>query len=118
MIIEEMLDKSQQRHSCEVLDECKQIQVKKSSDYQNAVSSVKHADYYPRGLESIYDMMNTKMLRIKSLLETMRVKADQTNFESIEDSAKDLINYASFFVEYHRGKMDGQDPNKDKFNRS
>ena len=41
----------------------------------------------------------------------------QPNYESIEDSAKDLINYASFVVSYMRGKMEGQDPDRDFLNR-
>jgi hypothetical protein len=39
------------------------------------------------------------------------------NFESLEDSGKDLINYASFLVAYCRGKVDGQDPDRDFLNR-
>ena len=41
----------------------------------------------------------------------------EPNFESIEDSLKDLINYSSFAVAYARGKIDGQDPNRDFLNR-
>jgi len=40
------------------------------------------------------------------------------NFESLEDSAKDLINYASFIVAFIRGGIDGQDPNRDFLNRT
>jgi hypothetical protein len=48
--------------------------------------------------------MHQKMTRLRSLLA-----ADgDTNFESIDDTARDLINYASFFVEFAEGKMDGQ----------
>ena len=39
------------------------------------------------------------------------------NFESLEDSAVDLINYASFFGAYLDGDIDGQDETKDIFNR-
>jgi hypothetical protein len=39
------------------------------------------------------------------------------NFESLEDSAKDLINYASFFVAYLRGKVEGQRDDRDFLNR-
>lgn len=116
MIIEEMIPKY--RTSCDVLNEAREIQLKKAQDYQNTASSVKAADYYPRGIASIHDMMNTKMLRIKSIIETMQNSKDHdTNFESIQDSAIDLINYASFFVEYCRKEMDGQDPKKDLLNR-
>jgi hypothetical protein len=40
------------------------------------------------------------------------------NFESFEDSCKDLINYAAFAAAYSRGKIDGQDPDKDFLNRN
>ena len=40
------------------------------------------------------------------------------NFESFEDSCKDLINYASFAAAYSRGKVDGQSENKDFLNRT
>ena len=39
------------------------------------------------------------------------------NFESLEDSCIDLINYASFFASYMQGKMEGQTPDRDFLNR-
>jgi hypothetical protein len=42
---------------------------------------------------------------------------ETANYESLEDSAKDAINYLSFFVSYSRGKMEGQDAAKDFVNR-
>jgi len=56
------------------------------------------------------------MYRAQSLLESAEGAANP-NYESIEDTYMDLINYASFAVEYLRGKMDGQDPTRDMFNR-
>ena len=47
----------------------------------------------------------------------VEVQLIDKNFESIEDSAKDLINYSSFIASYCRGGIDGQDPNKDFLNR-
>ena len=35
----------------------------------------------------------------------------------MEDSFKDLINYSSFAVQYCRGKIPGQSPNRDFLNR-
>lgn len=101
------------------LIECIITQYKKSQDYQNSKSNVTQADYYPRGLDSLYDIMNAKMLRIKSLLDTCRDNPDLVpNFESLEDSAKDLANYSSFFVAWSRGKINGQDSKtRDLFNR-
>ena len=51
-----------------------------------------------------------------SVLEAAESGKDP-NFESLEDSAKDLINYASFFVTYLRKEFDGQDKTKDIFNK-
>ena len=39
------------------------------------------------------------------------------NFESLEDSCIDLINYASFFAAYLAGEMDGQRQDRDFLNR-
>lgn len=101
----------------DVLQECINLQLKKGQDYQNGHSTVREADYWEDGVKSLYQMMHIKMLRIKSVMETEYVDADSQNFESIEDSVKDLINYASFMVSYMRGGMDGQNPSHDMFNR-
>lgn len=69
--------------------------------------------HYRRGIDSIFDTMWGKMLRIQSILES----GSNPNFESVEDSFKDLINYASFAVSYARGAMEGQSPDRDIFNR-
>ena len=106
-----------EKESIIVLNECIELQKSKGSDYQSSASDVKQAHYYPRGIESLYDMLNTKMLRIRSLLDKESVITNSINHESIEDSLKDLINYASFSVEYLREKMDGQDPMRNMFNR-
>ena len=55
---------------------------------------------------------------MRSVLEAMESDPSYTpNFESLEDSGKDLINYASFFVAYLRGGVDGQQPDRDHLNR-
>ena len=106
------------RESIKVLQECAEIQDKKSRDYQNEKSRIRQADYYPRGILSIMELINTKTIRLWSVLEAMESDpAYEPNFESIEDSLKDLINYSSFAVAYYRGKIDGQDPERDYLNR-
>ena len=45
------------------------------------------------------------------------IHLEEINFESLEDSAIDLINYASFFVSYLRGGIEGQTANHDFLNR-
>lgn len=107
----------EERESIAVLSECIDLQRKKSADYQNPASTVKQADHYPHGINTIFDMCHQKLTRVRSLLEAADRGETGTNFESIEDSLKDLINYASFGVSYLREKMDGQTPDRDMFNR-
>lgn len=107
-----------ERESVNVLNECIEIQKKKSNDYQNPNSNIRQADYYPNGCISIFDAIHAKTLRMRSVMEAMTNDPKYTpNYESLEDSAKDLINYASFFVAYMRGKIDGQKPDRDWLNR-
>lgn len=106
------------KESIKVLEECKELQLKKSNDYQNPNSRIKQAFYYPRGVATILDVINMKVLRMYSVIEAMENDPNYVpNFESVEDSAKDLINYASFLVSYLRGKIEGQTPDRDFLNR-
>lgn len=105
------------RESANILLEAADIQEKKGNDYNNAASRVTQADYYPNGVYSILDICQAKILRMYSVLDTMN-SGGNVNFESIEDSAIDLINYASFVAAYMRGEVPGQKPDRDIFNRS
>lgn len=109
---------SKEKESIKVLQECAALQIKKSNDYQNPNSRIKQADYYPRGVLTMLDIVYAKVLRMYSVAEAMESDAEYAaNFESLEDSAKDLINYGSFIAAYIRNGVDGQDPNKDFLNR-
>lgn len=110
------MTKVKQQASINVLDECKELQQKKADDYQADASTIKQADYYPNGVSTIIELLWQKMMRLRSVSEKARMGQD-TNFESLEDSFKDMINYASFGVAYIRGEMPGQLPNRDMFNR-
>ena len=106
------------KESIKVLQECAELQSAKSNDYQNPHSRIKQADYYPQGVATMLDTCHAKMLRMRSVIEAMQYDPEyQPNFESLEDSAKDMINYCSFMVAYARGKMEGQDPNCDFLKR-
>jgi hypothetical protein len=106
------------KESIKVLQEAAQLQLKKSNDYQNPNSRIKQADYYPRGFATILDVMYAKVLRMQSVLEAMENDPNyEPNFESLEDSCIDLINYGSFGAAYIRGGIDGQQPNRDFLNR-
>jgi hypothetical protein len=107
-----------ERYSVNVLRECIDLQNKKANDYQNPNSTIKQADYYPSGCLTILEIIQAKVLRMRSVMEAMQNDPNyKPNFESLEDSAKDLINYASFYVAYSRGKVDGQEPDRDFLNR-
>ena len=107
-----------EKESIKVLQECAALQIKKSNDYQNPNSRIKQADYYPRGVLTMLDIVYAKVLRMYSVAEAMESDTEyEANFESLEDSAKDLINYGSFIAAYIRNGIDGQDPNKDFLNR-
>ena len=106
------------KESLKVLQECAELQTRKSQDYQNENSRIQQADYYPRGVLTILDIVYAKVLRMYSVIEAMESdKSYEQNFESIEDSAKDLINYSSFIAAYCRNGIDGQDGTRDFLNR-
>lgn len=112
------LDTTPVKESILVLEECADLQESKSRDYQNPNSRIRQANYYPRGVASILDIIQAKVLRMYSVIEAMESDPDYApNFESIEDSGKDLINYSSFLVAYMRGKVDGQEADRDFLNR-
>jgi hypothetical protein len=107
-----------QRESVIVLQECIDLQERKSADYQNPSSNIVQSMHYRRGISTIHDMISQKLLRAQSLIEPMENgEIRDPNFESIEDTYKDLINYASFAVSYLRGRMEGQIVGRDIFNR-
>ena len=103
------------KESVEVLNECIDLQVKKSQDYQNPNSNVVQAMHYRRGIDTIHDTIQGKVYRAQSLLEA--ASHDYPNFESLEDTYKDIINYCSFAVSWLRYKMEGQNQFRDIFNR-
>lgn len=107
-----------EKESVKVLRECIELQLKKSRDYQNPHSTVLQAHYYPSGVRTIHEIMHAKMLRIKSVMEAMEGDPEYSpNFESLEDSFKDLINYSSFAVSWCRKGIPGQSISTDFLNR-
>ena len=106
------------KESLRVLAECAELQLKKSNDYQNPQSSIRQSDYYPSGVKTILEIIYAKVLRAQSVIEAMELDPSyEPNFESVEDSFKDMINYASFAVSFIRGGVDGQDQTRDFLNR-
>ena len=106
------------KESLRVLKECAELQIKKSNDYQNPQSRIRQSDYYPSGVKTILEIIYAKVLRAQSVVEAMELDPNyKPNFESVEDSFKDMINYASFAVSFMRGGVDGQDRDRDFLNR-
>jgi len=106
------------KYSLKVLQKAAEIQTQKGNDYQNPNSRIRQAMYYPRGCATILDIMAAKVLRMQSVLEAMESDPNYSqNFESLEDSCIDLINYATFFASYMNGETDGQSPDRDLLNR-
>lgn len=76
-----------------VLQEIAELRAKKAQDYNGG--SVKLDDYFPFGQVSYTQMIHVKSLRLISLTE----QDGNANFEGIEDTLKDIINYATFNLE-------------------
>lgn len=69
------------------------IVVKKHQDYNSGVQ-LEH--YFPFGHVSYIQMLHVKHLRLLSLVQ----QNTKPNFESMEDTVKDLLNYTVFYMQY------------------
>jgi hypothetical protein len=78
-----------------VFGEVIQLREKKSADYN--AGAVKLQDYFPFGTKSYVQMIWTKALRLRSLAGEREPKN-----ESLEDTCKDIMNYAAFMVAHLR----------------
>lgn len=76
----------------------------KSKDYGN----LDHArqDYFPFGATSYMTMIHTKYARLMNLTRAEQ-EGKEANFESIQDSVVDLLNYAAFFWAYLEAQKKG-----------
>ncbi len=82
------------------------IQLKKSEDYNNGQNSIE--SYFPFGLVSYSQMIHTKSQRLISL--AVAEKQNNPNFESVTDTALDLINYATFLAKYSDTSVTSESP--------
>jgi predicted HAD superfamily Cof-like phosphohydrolase len=80
------------------LIEAHKLRITKSQDYQSDGSNISLEEYFPFGDESYVHMINQKCLRVRSCVSSSSTKGP--NFESLQDSLVDLINYSSFYYEY------------------
>jgi hypothetical protein len=70
---------------------------RKSRDYNGSETPGAARDkYFPLGLASYAQMIHTKSQRLLAFADTNA----EPNFESVRDTALDLINYASFLADW------------------
>lgn len=81
------------------------LYLKKSSDY-NGDTKYSLSNYFPFGTASYAQMIHTKSMRILSVAEK-ELNQKTANFESLQDSALDMINYAMFLAD-HCNKTNNQ----------
>ena len=75
------------------------LKERKSIDYQG--SKWTEADYFPFGDQSYMHMIHTKYLRMRNIMDT-----EQVNFESLEDTLIDMINYCAMYAAYLKSQPD------------
>lgn len=107
------------RESTYVLMQCIDLMRRKSADYARPSSTVMPADYYPDGLDDFVYMIDVlKRNRQMSLIDAMKAEeVSVINYESLEDTLMDRINYLALMIEWVRKKTPGQDKDRDLFNR-
>lgn len=76
--------------------EIAKLRAKKGNDYN---SSIQLTDYFPFGHQSYVQMIYLKALRLVSLTELIS-SGKTPNFEGLEDTVLDLLNYATFYAEW------------------
>lgn len=79
---------------------CQELMDQKAHDYSGGrTQDFARRDYHPYGDISYMQMLHTKWMRVQAMF---KLKADggEPNFESLQDSVTDLINYAAFYWAY------------------
>ena len=75
----------------DILMQVAELKRRKSEDYQG--SAWTEDDYFPFGHHSFLQMLHTKYLRMRSVVEQ-----DNQNFESLADTLRDMIAYAAMYA--------------------
>ena len=91
----------------DIMKEAIALKERKSIDYQG--SKWTEADYFPFGDESYMHMIHTKYLRMRNIMD-----AKDVNFESLEDTLIDMINYAAMYAAFLRQPDNSPDKSQSK----
>ena len=84
----------------QILKDAAALKELKSKDYQGGKWT--EEDYFPFGDQSYMHMIHTKYLRMRNIME-----AEETNFESLEDTLIDMINYCAMYAAWLENQKDG-----------
>ena len=82
-----------QTTAIQILKDAAALKEAKSKDYQGGKWT--EEDYFPFGDQSYMHMIHTKYLRMRNIMEV-----DDVNFESLEDTLIDMINYCAMYAAY------------------
>ena len=89
------------RHFHPTLVIAQELLDRKSMDYNGSIDETAdpaRSEYFPYGNISYLHMVHLKLKRIETLVLNKHNNPDRPiNFESLEDSLIDLINYCAFF---------------------
>ena len=92
--------------SKDILDRADRLRNMKAQDYSGNMWT--QDDYFPYKDQSYIHMIWTKMLRIRNLVDVMH-----PNYESLEDSLLDMINYCAMYAAHiENEKKAGEDFDK------
>jgi hypothetical protein len=80
-----------------------ELVAKKAQDYGDDAKEVGLHTYFPYGMPSYVQMMHTKTLRLVAITKSGRMP----NYETVNDTLIDLINYAVFALDYLDKDPDG-----------
>ena len=86
----------------DIMKEAIALKERKSIDYQG--SKWTEEEYFPFEDQSYMHMIHTKYLRMRNVMESKDV-----NFESLDDTLIDMINYAAMYAAFLRNRSSAAD---------
>jgi len=83
----------------ELVEKASKLMLNKARDYNQGAVTLH--DYFPFGSPSYVQMIHVKAQRLVSLMEMyMKNEGGEPQYEAIQDSVLDLINYSVIFLDY------------------
>lgn len=79
-----------------IFQQIHELRIAKGEDYNNVPGG--RDAYFPFGHSSYVHMLQTKTLRLQSLVRAMD-DGRKPNFEGLVDTARDLVNYGTYYAE-------------------